>query len=405
MKLVFLVHQFFPTYYMGTERFTLDLAKQMQKMGHNPIVVTYDPDPGRDGFETLTKNILTKNYTYETIPVVALKHTTPRLGFDVFDDEVEQAFKKLEITCDLVHLCHPMRLSSAAKLYKSAGVPVLMTLTDSWLLCTKAMRDDRNKLCLGPKAGDECTLRCGARMKSRLAEARQVFDMADEVVVASRFLSALFRSNGWNRTIRTIPHSIDYANVRRPEKQPSDQITFAFIGTIAWHKGLHVVVEAFRKIPCRNLRLRIYGRHSPQSQFYFNRVRELAREDDRIRFMDPFRIQSLPEVMADISAIVIPSTYYEPYPLVMLISLAYKIPLIVSNIGGMPEVVKDGFDGFLFEPGDADQLANIIRRILREPQILDQLRRNIATPRRTEEEALDYENIYRRLSDRQSCQQ
>jgi len=381
---------------MGTERFTLDLARQMQRMGHDPTVVTYDPSYEQDGFESLTEGVLAKSYTYQAVPVIALKHATPRPGFNILDAEIEQAFEKLGITSDVAHVSHPMRLSSIAALLKRAGTPVVMTLTDSWLLCPTAMLDEHNRPCMGPGLGDKCALEYGPAGTSRLREAKMLFEMADTIVVASRFLAALFRSNGWNRTIRVIPHSIDYANVRRAEERHSGRTTIAFVGTIAWHKGLHILIKAFRRTQYPNLTLRIYG--SPAGQIvYHNALLDLAQGDERIEFLEPFDIRQLPAIMRDISAIVIPSVYYEPYPLVMLIALAYRIPLIASNIGGIPEVVKDDFNGFLFKPGDADQLTSIIERIAREPQILETLRTNIVSPRRTEEEALDYENIYRSL--------
>lgn len=400
MKLLYIVHQFFPKHYMGTERFTLDLARQMQRMGHDPTVVTYDPSYEQDGFENLTKGILVKSYTYQAVPVMALKHATPRPGFDVLDAEIEQAFEKLGITSDVAHVSHPMRLSSIATLLKRAGTPVVMTLTDSWLLCPKAMLNDHNRPCTGPGLGDKCALEYGPAGTSRLRDAKILFEMADETVVASRFLASLFRSNGWNRTIRVIPHSIDYANVRRAEERHSGRIAIAFVGTIGWHKGLHILIKAFRKAQYSNLTLKIYGSPAGQTD-YHNTLLDLAQGDKRIEFLEPFDIGQLPAIMRDISAIVIPSVYYEPYPLVMLIALAYRIPLIASNIGGIPELVKDGLNGFLFKPGDADQLAKVIEKIARNPQVLEELRKNIVTPRRTEEEALDYENIYRKLTDRQ----
>jgi len=66
----------------------------------------------------------------------------------------------------------------------------------------------------------------------------------------------------------------------------------------------------------------------------------------------------------------------------------------------MPELIKDGFNGFLFKMGDYEELGNIMERIVREPSVLAELKANIATPRRTEEEALDYENLYRSLIDK-----
>ena len=47
MNILYILHQFFPMHYTGTERHTLDMAKQMQKMGHYVTVLTYEPDPIR----------------------------------------------------------------------------------------------------------------------------------------------------------------------------------------------------------------------------------------------------------------------------------------------------------------------------------------------------------------------
>ncbi|MGP8069525.1 MAG: glycosyltransferase, partial [Candidatus Bathyarchaeia archaeon] len=90
--------------------------------------------------------------------------------------------------------------------------------------------------------------------------------------------------------------------------------------------------------------------------------------------------------------------YYDNFPLVTLMGLAYKIPVIGSDIGGIPEVVQDGKNGFLFKPGRSDVLASVIERIAANPQILQSLRENIVSPRRVEEEALDYENIYTKMT-------
>ena len=397
MKLLYLVHQFFPKHYTGTERLTLDLCLQMQRMGYHPTVLTYEPDPGVEGFEKLTDKILIKRYLHGAIPVLALKHSGSADICNVFDPSVEEAFQKLGLDCDLVHVCHPMWLSSIAKACKSRGTPLVMTLTDSWLLCPNALIDYGFRLCNGPEAGDRCILHCKLPLKSRYEQAKTLYYMADEVAAASNFLYTLFRSNGWNRKIKIIPHSVDYRYVKRADISSQEKITLAFVGSIAWHKGVHVLIKAIRDVHNNNIRLKVYG--SPGDQpAYFKALLDLAQGDDRIQFLDPFEIEALPEIMKDISVIVIPSTYYENYPLVMLIALAYKVPAIVSNIGGMPEVIKEGFNGFLFEMGDTAELTEIIERIAREPGILERLKRNIVLPRRTEEEALDYENIYKELA-------
>ena len=399
MKLLYLVHQFFPKHYTGTERFTLDLAAQMQRMGHYPTVVTYEPNSDVDEFQRLTSQILVKRYTYSKIPVVAFRHAGPADASAIYQPAIERAFRKLEFGCDLVHVCHPMWLSSIAKLCKDSNTPVVMTLTDAWLLCPRALLDLDFRLCNGPEGGEKCFSSCRLRMKPRYLDARSLYYMADEVAAPSRFLPTLIASNGWNRKVAVIPHSINYAHVRRStNEKPSRSLNFVFIGTLQWHKGVHVLIEAFRRVSNDNIVLKIYGSHNHSD--YFKAVLHLMQGDDRIRLLGPFPEERLPDIMNDASVIVVPSTYYENYPLVMLTALAYRVPAIVTNIGGMPEVIKQSVNGFLFDVGRVDQLTDIIEQIGNEPHILDRLKANIVTPRRTEEEALDYENMYRKVTRR-----
>jgi glycosyltransferase involved in cell wall biosynthesis len=400
MKILYLVHQFFPKYYYGTERLTLGLAEQMQRMGHSPLVMTYDREKDQQGFVPLSDNVLVKKYTYGTVPVISFKKTTLPEICQIFDPDVEEAFSKLELKYDIVHVCHPMWLSSIARSCKGRGVPVVLTLTDPWLLCPAALIDRGFRLCDGPELGHKCASSCGfIGMTDRYREALGLFGMADEVVTASRFTALLFKKNGWNRPIRIIPHSVDYRFVRRFSNDDRGNIKFAYIGSISWHKGVHVLVRAFQRVQSQNVSLRVYG-STREIWDYSKEVLALARKDERIKFLDSFDMDALPYVMKEISALVVPSVYYDNFPLVTLIGLAYRVPVIGSRIGGIPEIINHGVNGLLFQPGNSDELASVIEGVAREPEIIQRLAENIVTPRRTEEEALDYENIYMKLTSR-----
>ena len=78
----------------------------------------------------------------------------------------------------------------------------------------------------------------------------------------------------------------------------------------------------------------------------------------------------------------------------MQTAFAYKKPIIASNIGGMPEVVHDKIDGFLFPPKDENELSKIIQMMADDPKIINNLKKNITPPPRIEEECLIYENAY-----------
>jgi glycosyltransferase involved in cell wall biosynthesis len=402
MRILYVVHQFFPKHYTGTERFTLQLAQQMQKLGHRPEVITYDRWGEPVGFRNLTSDMLIKRYNYASVPVTTLRHVEFSTRLDVLDFQVAYAFKSLGLEYDLVHIAHPLWLSSIGMVCKSLGIPLVMTLTDSWLLCPRGLMDMNYLLCDGPEAAKKCMATCGfgEEIKRRYAEAKSVFDSADELVSPSRFIPELFEKNGWIRDFKIIPHGIDYSEVKPSNRrsQPST-ITFGYIGSLAWHKGTHILIDAFRTVPNRNIRLKIYGTPSDQPEYFRDLLTE-ARGDNRIAFLGYFN--ELAEAMRGISVIVIPSNYYENYPLVALSAHAYGIPVIATKVGGIPEIVKDGLNGFLYDFGDTEQLAALIKEIADDPKVIDKMKAGIVSPRRVEDEALDYENLYRELTRRKT---
>ena len=85
MKILYVLHQFFPHHYTGTERLTLQIAKQMQRMGNFVTVLTCEPNEiENDGFKSLDKYILKKEYQFESIPVIAFRDLENDAHFDIF---------------------------------------------------------------------------------------------------------------------------------------------------------------------------------------------------------------------------------------------------------------------------------------------------------------------------------
>lgn len=406
MRILYLVHQFFPKHYYGTERLTLNLAQQMQRLGHYPVVMSYEREMDGDGWIPLHKSIFIKKYSYQGIPVISLTSASSLKPHEIFSRDIEEAVEELHLRIDIVHVTHPMWLASVARSCRNQGTPLVLTLTDTWLLCPRALIDRNYRTCKGPLAGGGCTSNCAfdspGTVLARYREATSFLDLADRIATASHFTADTFAKNGWKRMIRIVPHAIDYRFVRPIDSSPHDVVNFTYIGSISFHKGLHVLVKALRKAPQENLRLMVYGsiREIPA---YAKEILEIARGDSRISFLGEFGMESTPRIMKDTSLLVVPSVYPDNYPLVILTALAYRIPVIGSRIGGIPEIIQNGVNGFLFEPGNADELASIISSIAEEPEIIQRLNGNIQSPRRVEEEALDYENLYTDLVRQSPC--
>lgn len=399
MKILYVLHQFFPNHYTGTERLTLQIARQIQRMGNFVSVLTYEPDRDKDrGFNYLDEYIMKKEYQVESVPVIAFKSVKPRLGFYIFDPLIEKYLQEIVKDFDIVHFTHPMRFGSVLKVCKELRIPTILTLTDHWLLCPQALVTNDLQLCAGPDEGRKCMSVCKyeEQVLARYKDAKFFFDNIDLVFSGSRFVIDTFMKNNWFKKIKLNTFSVDYSFVKQ-EDESIDSVVFGFIGSLIWHKGPHVLIDAFKKVKNRNTRLKIFG-SGVEGDGYVSHLFELAKNDSRIEFCGTFEYKELPKVMRNLSVIVIPSTYKEIYPLVMQMGLAYKKPVIASRIGGMPEVVKNKINGYLFELGNVEQLADILSMISENPELIEHLKRNITYPPRIEEEAFSYENAYRELS-------
>lgn len=411
MKILFVLHQFFPLHYTGTERLTLDLAKQVQRMGNYVTVLTYQPSSplknkskfliepditDEDGYLEIDDVLKKNEYQFETIPVIGFKYIHHRLGFKIFEPKLKKPLSDIIKNFDIVHFTHPMWFSSALEVCKELKKPTVLTLTDNWLLCPRGLVTAENQICDGPEEGKKCIQDChyGNEVITRFKESKLFFENIDHVVAGSNFVRRTFSENNWHREIELIPFSIDHSHVK-PVGDPKE-IVFCFMGTFIWHKGIHVLINAFKLVKNEKIKLKIFGRGDERDPYVKDLLNQ-AKDDSRIQFCGTFDYSELPEIMNGISIIIIPSSYKENFPLVMQNSFAYNKPVIASNVGGMPEVIKDGVNGFLFEQENPEQLARIIHRISQNPDIIEKLKEGIISPPRIEAEALQYENIYRNL--------
>lgn len=111
--------------------------------------------------------------------------------------------------------------------------------------------------------------------------------------------------------------------------------------------------------------------------------------------MGTFPHDQIGEVMSGQHLLVVPSLWYESTPLVLCSALAAGIPALVSQLGGMTEVIQEGVNGLSFPPGDASALKGILLRLLDAPEMLAGLHRTTVARRRfTADYVEDVESAY-----------
>jgi glycosyltransferase involved in cell wall biosynthesis len=411
LKILIGVHQFFPVFYTGTERYVLNLAKQFQRMGHYVKVLTYAFNDQTGFIQAGSARMLRKEYSFEGVPIIAIKHNDqPDHQTFLFDltnkdiyHEVKEIFKKDDF--DIYHCAHPFRIASSVKAARDADIKTVLILTDYWLMCPLGimMRPDSN-LCDGPDHGQNCLRYCFTnisrdRILKRIADVHALLKCCDYALAPSQFLINLFNSSGVVSADRFIlsRHGFDYGKKKNLFlRQFKETITFGYIGTILYHKGVHVMVEGFKKNRHKNIRLQVWGGCFHEVD-YQERLLKIVDGDSRIEFKGYYDFNDVENILENIDVVIVPSIWYENAPLTILTSLAYGIPVITSNIGGMSEMIRDGHNGLTFKAGDPADLSAKIGLIADNPELIMKFKKNIQYPIRVEEEAFNTELVYKQL--------
>ena len=190
----------------------------------------------------------------------------------------------------------------------------------------------------------------------------------------SRFLRDSFLE--WGVPPEQILHSragIDLTPFEGFQRKPSPdgRVRVAFIGTLAPHKGPHVLLGAWSKLDPQlrdKARLTVWGpkTHNPG---YLRQLESQAAACGGVLAGGLDRSEVV-GALTEVDLLVVPSVWYENSPLIILEALATRTPLLVSNLGGMAELVETGVSGYHFEMGDSTDLAEVLERILTDPEQL-----------------------------------
>lgn len=192
----------------------------------------------------------------------------------------------------------------------------------------------------------------------------------DAVISPSRFTLLLHEKHGYflNSKKYIIPNGTKIM-INKPKKKFNPE--FLFLGQITSNKGPHIAVNAFKQIKNNDVKLHIVGRGP-----FLEKLKIIAANDMRIKFHGFISDEELENIFSRSSYVIMPSLWFENFPLVINQVMSHGIPVIASNIGGIPELVKNSYNGFLFEPGNVESLKKIIEAIIRDSSSFSVLSQN-----------------------------
>jgi glycosyltransferase involved in cell wall biosynthesis len=284
---------------------------------------------------------------------------------------------------DMVHVHNffPQLSPSIYDACLSQRVPVVQTLHNYRLICPGAMLMRDGKICEQCISGSPYqAVRYGCYKGSKLGS-----------LVVAQMVATHRRQGTWLHKVNRFIALTDFAKSKFVEAGfPSDKITvkanflndpllntpipdksgsspFAlFVGRISKEKGIVTLTSAWSSLKGENL-LKIAG-EGPLERGLTGKKNIVA-----LGRQDALQVSNL---MRQAAFLVLPSEWYEGFPLVLVEAFAHGLPVLASRLGSMADIIRDGETGLLFAPGDANDLADKAQWLLDHPQKRQQLAAN-----------------------------
>lgn len=295
--------------------------------------------------------------------------------------EVRKIIKENSINIVHVHNTFPLISPSVYYAAFSLGIPVVQTIHNFRLLCPGATFTRNNSIC------EDCVNK-GLRQALRHKCYRDSFSQTLAAVLIlwiHRFLGTYKRITAYitltnfnkNKLLKLTED--DKRIFVKPNfvKQQIEKINtenykdyFIYIGRIDKLKGINLLINSWTKI--RNDKLYIIG-DGPEKDNIMKLIH--ARKLSNIKlfgFMD--RKQAL-EIVGKAKAIIVPSQWYEGFPMTIVEAYSMGVPVIGGDIGNLSYVIKDNVNGLIFKYNDSEELINAVKKLETKKEFIINLRK------------------------------
>lgn len=272
---------------------------------------------------------------------------------------------------DVAHLhnfTHQLTVSTLSA-FKKNKIPVVQTLHDYQLVCPNYRMFTGGQVCERCKKRkfyNAVLHKCvgNSLLKSTLSaldlSCQRLFRLYEEKIDAfiapSLFLKNKMLEWGIKKSIFHVPYSVNLEKCA-PNFEPGDYLLF--IGRLSEEKGLLTLLKAMRELP--DVALKIVG-NGPMRSSLANYT--MKKNIKNVEFLGSRNGSALEDIIRHAKFVVVPSEWYENYPMAILESMAMAKPVLGAAIGGIPEMVESGKTGWLFEPLNVEDLISKIQKVV-----------------------------------------
>lgn len=338
---------------------------------------------------------------------------------------------------DLVHIISGYLLGGQAIFTaRELGLPVVVSPMEYYFMCPQLnLIHPTGELCVGPENDQKCarclmedkrryrlpaqvaptlmktfwgvaqTVSFGQETAEAVARRREylqsALNVANRVVCNSEFIIHKFAEFGFDTQHFTyIRQGLATRTGTKPLRRPSEDgaLRLGYIGQIKRHKGVDLLVDAAISLlkDGQNITLNLWGKES-ESPNYTAALKKRSAHYPAIHWNGRYTGSKVWDILADFDVLVIPSRWYENSPNVILEAFEMRLPVVVTNLGGMAELVTPEVNSLVFGLNDPADLACQLSRLITEPSLLERLRAGIPLVKTIDQEmeeiVAEYQNL------------
>lgn len=423
LRLLHVAETYPPEYGGGAAIYVRDVCRGLAERGHAVTVVCTTASDQREPYSWTTEQDGAVRVVRVNLPY--FKTVDPegwQLGMRRWREHearVAEVITAIHQGCrpDLVHYsaARPFGeecLFTLARL----GAPVVGFLHEAWLLCGRLMllRSPTRTPCPGPSPVrclecmyshyDGSHLRAAVKMPWRVAKLRsyiayrmrrraQARKLLSGALAYSRFMAEVHAPHVPG-LIEYVPLGVNVPAPVVPVRRPRTPVRFGFFAGFQGNKGIEDVLGAARELreDGADFELHVWGPGADPAE------RAGSEEyGDWVRFHGLYDSQAWPEAYAQVDVAIMATTVLEPLGRIVLEAATCGAPTIAPRIGGIPEMIRDGVDGLLYEFRNRAALRECMRQVIDRPELLDRLIENVRQPRTTPSMIPAVEDFYSRI--------
>lgn len=359
MKILLINAFYYPNLIGGTEHVTKKISKEFVKSGNEVAIFTCDSkekfieekidgvtvyrSTGRNVGNIFEKKFCIKKYMYK------LKELR---NYSVIQD-LEYVLDNF--MPDVVHTNNMFCMSPYVwKYIHKRRIRLIHTVHDYWLMCPKAtLRNRKENNCNSPSTF--CIF-----YRAYMKKCSEYIDVA---IFPSVYILNIYKNEGYfnKAELIHISNGIEYDEnnveniINEKIKKTNKVIQFMYIGNLLKSKGIENMIAAFKTIKEKNIKLEICG-DGELSRY----VEDQCKTDNRIIYRGRVDGDDKQNVFKQSDVLIVPSIWKEPFGMVSLEAYTYGMVVIGSNIGAIPEIVKNKVTGLTVFTENITELSEAI---------------------------------------------